>query len=63
MPAIHVPYGIKGKINFEIPPENLVLDTDVPFPSELVNLDQAILDTLAACRTCRPIRHEARLSE
>ncbi len=46
MVAIHIPYGIKEKIDFEIPSENLVLDTDFPFPAELKNLDQAILDAL-----------------
>ncbi|MGQ9599433.1 MAG: lactate racemase domain-containing protein [Anaerolineae bacterium] len=46
MTTIHVPYGVKGKIDFEIPDENLVLDTDVPFPDEVPDLELAILNAL-----------------
>jgi nickel-dependent lactate racemase len=46
MSTIHVPYGVKGKIDFEIPDKNLVLNTDVPFPGEMDNLEEAILAAL-----------------
>ena len=46
MATIHVPYGIKGTLDFDIEDKNLVLDTDVPFPGEIENLDEAILDAL-----------------
>ncbi len=46
MPVIHVPYGIKGTLDLEIEDENLALDTDVPFPGEIENLDEAILTEL-----------------
>lgn len=46
MATIHVPYGVKGKIDFELPDQNLVLDTDVPFPEEMEDLDGAILAAL-----------------
>lgn len=46
MTTIQVPYGVKGKIAFEIPDQNLVLDTDVPFPGEMENLDEAVLGAL-----------------
>lgn len=46
MALIHVPYGIKGTLDLEIEDENLVLDTDVPFPGEIEDLDEAILAAL-----------------
>jgi nickel-dependent lactate racemase len=46
MSTIHVPYGVKGTLDFEIEDSNLVLDTDVPFPDEIRNLDEAIFDAL-----------------
>lgn len=46
MATIHVPYGVKGKIDFEVPDHHLVLDTDVPFPDEMPDLEQRILDAL-----------------
>lgn len=46
MATIHVPYGVKGTLDFEIADRNLVLDTDVPFPGQMANLDQAILGAL-----------------
>jgi nickel-dependent lactate racemase len=46
MATIHVPYGVKGTVDFDIEDRNLVLDTDVAFPEEMVNLDEAILSAL-----------------
>ena len=46
MSIIHVPYGIKGILDVEIPDKNLVVDTDVPFPDEVADLDEAILKAL-----------------
>ncbi len=46
MATIHVPYGVKGFLDFEIDDRNLALDTDVEFPNEIENLDQAVRDSL-----------------
>ena len=46
MATIHVPYGIKGVLDFEVGEENLVLDTDREFPPEIDGLEQAVLDAL-----------------
>lgn len=46
MSIIHVPYGINGNLDVEIPDKNLVVDTDVPFPDEVADLDKAILMAL-----------------
>lgn len=46
MPTIHVPYGSKGRLDFEVSDKNLVLDTDISFPGEIENLNQAIMMTL-----------------
>ena len=46
MATIHVPYGVKGALDFDLDDRNLLLDTDVPFPGEIENLNQAILDVL-----------------
>lgn len=46
MTKISVPYGIKGSLELEIEDKNLSLNTDVPFPEEIENLDQAILHEL-----------------
>ena len=43
MTKISVPYGIKGSLELEIEDKNLSLNTDVPFPKEMENLDQAVL--------------------
>jgi nickel-dependent lactate racemase len=46
MRTITVPYGIKGSLNLEIDDRNLVLNTDVPFPKQIENLEAAILQAL-----------------
>lgn len=46
MATLHVPYGVKGTLEFEIDDRNLALDTDVTFPGEIPNLDAAILGAL-----------------
>jgi nickel-dependent lactate racemase len=46
MTKISVPYGTKGSLELEIEDKNLSLSTDVPFPEEMENLDQAILQAL-----------------
>jgi len=46
MAVLHVPYGVKGVLDFEIDDRNLVLDTDLPFPGEMANLNEAILSAL-----------------
>jgi nickel-dependent lactate racemase len=46
MTTIHVPYGIKGTLDFEIEDENLVLDTDVPIRGEMENLEGSVLAEL-----------------
>ncbi|MGB9592788.1 MAG: lactate racemase domain-containing protein [Anaerolineae bacterium] len=46
MAVIHVPYGVKGTLDLEVPDKNLVLNTDVPFPGEMPNLSGAILAAL-----------------
>lgn len=46
MTTIRVPYGSKDPLVLDIPERNLLMDTDVPFPTEIQNLDQAILDAL-----------------
>jgi nickel-dependent lactate racemase len=46
MTVITVPYGIKGSLNFDIDDKNLVLNTDVPFPREIEDLEAAILQAL-----------------
>ncbi|UCF91437.1 MAG: DUF2088 domain-containing protein [Desulfobacterales bacterium] len=46
MSTIHIPFGIKGTLELEVDARNLVLDTDVPFPGEIENLDEAILTAL-----------------
>jgi nickel-dependent lactate racemase len=46
MPTIQVPSGIKGTLSLEISDKNLVLDTHISFPSEIENLDRAILSAL-----------------
>ena len=43
MTKISVPYGIKGSLELEIEDKNLSLNTDVPFPKEMENPDQAVL--------------------
>ena len=43
MTKLIVPYGIKGSLELEIEDKNLSLNTDVPFPKEMENLDQAVL--------------------
>ena len=46
MRTITVPYGIKGSLTLEIDDRNLVLNTDTPFPGEIENLEEAILEAL-----------------
>ena len=46
MATIHVPYGVKGTLDFEMEDRNLVFNTDVPFPSEVENLEEAIFREL-----------------
>ena len=46
MATIKVPYGNKGTLKAEVEDHNLVLDTDVAFPGEIENLDEAILTAL-----------------
>jgi lactate racemase len=46
MARIHVPYGIKGTIDFEIEDRNLALDTDVAFPKEIDDVEAAIVAAL-----------------
>ena len=46
MPTLKIPYGSNGQLDLEVPKKNLVLDTDIPFPGEIENLEKAILDAL-----------------
>ncbi len=46
MATIQVPYGSKGTLEFTLDDKNLVLDTDIGFPQEIENLDNAILEAL-----------------
>jgi nickel-dependent lactate racemase len=46
MGMIHVPYGIRGTLDFEIEDKNLVFNSDVPFPGDIENLEEAILHEL-----------------
>jgi nickel-dependent lactate racemase len=46
MAIIHVPYGDKGILNLTVNDHNLILDTDVPFPGEIPDLDEAIFRQL-----------------
>ncbi|MBT3254902.1 MAG: DUF2088 domain-containing protein [Deltaproteobacteria bacterium] len=46
MTKINVPYGVKGSLELEIEDKNLSLNTDVPFPEEMEDIDQAILREL-----------------
>ncbi len=46
MARISVPYGVRGALDLEIEDKNLSLNTDVPFPREIENLDEAILNAL-----------------
>ena len=46
MAVIHVPYGIKGTIDFNIDDRNLALDTDVAFPGEIADPYQAVIEAL-----------------
>ena len=46
MARISVPYGEREALNLEIEDKNLSLNTDIPFPKEMENLDQAILHEL-----------------
>jgi len=46
MKTIRVPYGVKGTLELDIDDRNLVFDTDVPFPGEIRNLEQAVLHEL-----------------
>ena len=46
MTKISVPYGTKGSLKLEIDDKNLSLNTDVPFPEEMENLDATILQAL-----------------
>ena len=46
MALIQVPYGIKGKLDFEVADRNLALNTERTFPGELPNLEEAVLSAL-----------------
>ena len=46
MAKISVPYGVKGALDLEIDDRNLSLDTDVSFPEEIQNIEEAILNAL-----------------
>ena len=46
MALIHLPYGPEGTLDLEIEDKNLVLDTDVAFPGEIEDLDQAVAGSL-----------------
>ena len=46
MARISVPYGEREALDLEIEDKNLSLNTDIPFPKEMENLDQAILHEL-----------------
>ncbi|MBW1944290.1 MAG: DUF2088 domain-containing protein, partial [Deltaproteobacteria bacterium] len=46
MATIHLPYGAEGTLDFDIEDRNLILDTDVDFPGEVADLDQAVLEAL-----------------
>ncbi len=46
MATLHIPYGLKGTLDFQLEDRNLVLDTDLPFPREMPNLEGAILAAL-----------------
>ncbi len=46
MAVIHVPYGDKGQLDLRLDDRNLALNTDVPFPPEIPDLEEAILREL-----------------
>lgn len=46
MATIHLPYGAEGTLDFDIEDRNLILDTDVDFPGDFTDINQAVLEAL-----------------
>jgi len=46
MATIHVPYGVKGTLDFQIEDKNLAFNADIEFPGEMENPQEAILQAL-----------------